>query len=215
MMAMSKQRAAEVLARFHHAEPDPQQPWFTSQRSRERLTPAERDELQEAEELHSRDWPPPEVAAERAAQRSIERARAAHAASASTGAHVRRTLNPNPMPGYAKASTQYVETALWSSTDDEGTPLDQSDYDLSDEALDTLNQDVVAFMQYLDDQGVEWRGDVDAGQLGHDFWLTRNQHGAGFWDRGLGELGKQLTDAAHSFGKRDLYIGDDGLIYVG
>jgi hypothetical protein len=50
--------------------------------------------------------------------------------------------------------------------------------------------------------------------LGHDFWLTRNRHGAGFWDRGLGELGERLTKAAQSFGESDLYLGDDGQLYL-
>ncbi len=51
-------------------------------------------------------------------------------------------------------------------------------------------------------------------RIGHDFWLTRNGHGAGFWDRGLGELGAKVTDLAHSFGSVDCYAGDDGLIYA-
>lgn len=36
--------------------------------------------------------------------------------------------------------------------------------------------------------------------IGHDFYLTRNRHGAGFWDRGLGDVGQRLTDAAHVYG---------------
>ena len=48
---------------------------------------------------------------------------------------------------------------------------------------------------------------------GHDFWLTRNRHGAGFWDRGLEFVGINLTDAAHAWGEFNLYVGDDGLIY--
>ncbi|AYR00241.1 hypothetical protein PBI_PAT3_131 [Mycobacterium phage Pat3] len=36
--------------------------------------------------------------------------------------------------------------------------------------------------------------------FGHDFYLTREHHGAGFWDRGLGELGDYLTKVAHSYG---------------
>lgn len=31
-------------------------------------------------------------------------------------------------------------------------------------------------------------------QAGSDFWLTRNGHGTGFWDRGLGTVGEALTD---------------------
>lgn len=50
-------------------------------------------------------------------------------------------------------------------------------------------------------------------QAGHDFWLTRNGHGAGFWDRDLGSVGDALTAAAHVWGPIDLYVGDDNLIY--
>lgn len=35
---------------------------------------------------------------------------------------------------------------------------------------------------------------------GQDFYLTRNGHGAGFWDRGYGEIGRQLTEAAKIYG---------------
>ncbi len=28
---------------------------------------------------------------------------------------------------------------------------------------------------------------LDLAQCGHDFWLTRNGHGTGFWDRGYEE----------------------------
>jgi hypothetical protein len=37
---------------------------------------------------------------------------------------------------------------------------------------------------------------------------------AGFWDRGLGALGKSLSDAAYADGSRSLYRGDDGLLYL-
>lgn len=51
-------------------------------------------------------------------------------------------------------------------------------------------------------------------QAGIDFWLTRNRHGAGFWDRGLGKtIGDALTDIAHHMGDADLYCGDDGYLY--
>ena len=56
----------------------------------------------------------------------------------------------------------------------------------------------------------QWSGEERAG---HDFWLTRNGHGAGFWDRGLGDLGDRLSAAAKVYGECDLYPGDDGLIY--
>jgi len=44
------------------------------------------------------------------------------------------------------------------------------------------------------------------GQGGHDFWLTRNGHGAGFWDRGAGDVGDRLTVAAHAWGECHPYV---------
>ena len=54
----------------------------------------------------------------------------------------------------------------------------------------------------------------DKDQAGYDFWLTRNHHGAGFWDRGLDGVGRALTDAAHVYGEVNLYVGDNGRIYA-
>jgi hypothetical protein len=53
-----------------------------------------------------------------------------------------------------------------------------------------------------------------AAQAGHDFWLTRNGHGAGFWDGDWNESAASALDAgAKEFGDFDLYVGDDGVIY--
>lgn len=56
--------------------------------------------------------------------------------------------------------------------------------------------------------------DYDDHRAGVDFWLTRNRHGAGFWDRGLGLVGKNLTDMAHAYSEANLYKGDDGKLYL-
>lgn len=54
-------------------------------------------------------------------------------------------------------------------------------------------------------------------QVGHDFHLSRNGHGAGFFDR-PGMYGQQdvcdlLQRLAESYGPRDSYVGDDGRVY--
>lgn len=55
-------------------------------------------------------------------------------------------------------------------------------------------------------------GSVSA-HFGHDFYLTREGHGAGFWDRGLGELGDYLTGIAKSYGSADgLWDNGDGVL---
>ncbi|MDR3707176.1 MAG: hypothetical protein P4L33_02665 [Capsulimonadaceae bacterium] len=50
-------------------------------------------------------------------------------------------------------------------------------------------------------------------EAGGDFLLTRNGHGAGFFD-GDWANGDQLTEAANRYGEFDLYRGDDGLVYA-
>ena len=61
----------------------------------------------------------------------------------------------------------------------------------------------------------------DASQNGHDFLLSRNGHGCGFFDRGYDNeaegstlsVGDVLTDLCHAYGECDLYEGDDGKLY--
>lgn len=45
-------------------------------------------------------------------------------------------------------------------------------------------------------------------QAGHDFWLTRNGHGTGFWDREeiYGAYTEKFTDIAQSFGEAYAYF---------
>lgn len=105
----------------------------------------------------------------------------------------------------------YVETALWSETDDYGEPLD-ANYIASD-----IDPDTAACMEAdcrdFASANIADLADMSPGHAGHDFWLTRNRHGAGFWDRGLGALGERLTENAHPYGTYSLYVGDDGKIY--
>lgn len=106
----------------------------------------------------------------------------------------------------------YIEAALWSSTDAEDTPLDEnySIEDLSSEALEKIEQDCMAFVE----QAGALLDSLDNDQSGHDFWLTRNGLGVGFWARGLGDLGEKLTELSHSFGECHLYVGDDGKVHL-
>jgi hypothetical protein len=56
----------------------------------------------------------------------------------------------------------------------------------------------------------------DESQAGHDFWLTRNGHGVGFWDRGLGKTGRALTDMCGwktAFPEVNPYLGEDGKVH--
>lgn len=106
----------------------------------------------------------------------------------------------------------YIEHALWSSADDDDEPLDQSDAELSPEAIKAMVDDCADF-QSANAADLATFEELTGYNGGGDFWLTRCGHGAGYWDRGAGEVGDRLTKAAKAFGTVDLYIGDDNLIY--
>lgn len=113
----------------------------------------------------------------------------------------------------------YQVCAEWSSTHtpdpeadaNQPVPMDEVENNgWADEARRESKADIAAFCETcaLD------LAEMDPVQIGHDFWLTRNGHGAGFWDRGLGERGRRLTDACRPYGKVDLYLGDDGFLHI-
>lgn len=120
----------------------------------------------------------------------------------------------------------YIECALWAESANT-TDSDRSIgnvAELSDEGRARLttqattfynaNEQLIAEANDYRDPATELCNPRDDEHLGHDFWLSRNGHGTGFWDRGLGAVGERLHDAAKHIGQCDLYIGDDGLIYV-
>ena len=115
----------------------------------------------------------------------------------------------------------YIEAALWStndeSTPDGGEPLDKKygRVNIDDETVKKMRADCERFLATngeLIDRFVALTG-RDLEHVGHDFWLTRNGHGVGFWDRDAGELGDRLSAACTTFGEVWLYVGDDGRIY--
>jgi hypothetical protein len=107
----------------------------------------------------------------------------------------------------------YVRALFWSSTDDEGNPLDREHavLDLAPQARELVIADCKRFQETA---AKELDGE-DRGQAGHDFWLTRNGHGAGFWDGDWPEdIGERLTELSEEFGEQEPVVGDNGLIYL-
>lgn len=103
----------------------------------------------------------------------------------------------------------YAACALWASTDDNGEPLDlYSVDDIDPKTLEVMRSDCKDFIA----ANATLLEDLDAEQCGHDFWLTRNGHGAGFWDGRFGEIGDKLSAACKPYGSFDLYEVE-GVIY--
>lgn len=105
----------------------------------------------------------------------------------------------------------YIEAALWSESDDDGNPLSVK-YFLHDIDVKTLQEMIVDCEFFIKENWNYIKSNLS--QAGHDFLLTRNHHGAGFWDGEWPEGAEdKLTKSAHSYGEFNLYIGDDGKIY--
>ena len=113
----------------------------------------------------------------------------------------------------------YMAAALWSSSDTGPDGVDYESlesFDIAPEAREKAAADCAAWCAdnlamltaAADCAGYSW------GHAGHDFWLTRNHHGAGFWDGDLPDaIGDALTEAAEAAGEVWPYIGDDWRIY--
>lgn len=109
----------------------------------------------------------------------------------------------------------YAETALWASADAADVPYSSCSIEnLSASAQRGMRADCDSFRARVRSAGFEGLLVDRAGDVAHDFWLTRCRHGSGFWDGDYPEpAGTELTKIAHSFGEAHLYVGDDGLIY--
>lgn len=49
--------------------------------------------------------------------------------------------------------------------------------------------------------------------LGSDLYLTANHHGAGYWDRGAGGIGQEMTEAAYKIGEISTYEHNGRLFF--
>ena len=114
----------------------------------------------------------------------------------------------------------YIEAALWSSTADNGDPLDNGNYSLVAETQTAMEREAGEFY----DTHAETIGNAEcnrgsgeysqAAQAGHDFWLTRCGHGVGFWDGDWAEPAATiLNNASKAAGNRDLYVNESGGIF--
>ncbi len=119
----------------------------------------------------------------------------------------------------------YMVAALFTCTGANDESSDASFLDLNYHVTD-IDQDSVTVMRKeceafyaantaLLDEACDRTG-YGAESAGHDFWLTRNGHGVGFWDRielAHDGLGDKLTEACKTCPEVSLYMGDNGKIY--
>lgn len=119
-------------------------------------------------------------------------------------------LNKDFIDGFTDG---YIQALLWCSVviiDGEWTNADN--FELSTAGADKCRADCLAFCnanaRLLDLATNGYRG-YDASQAGHDFALTRNGHGSGYWDSVIPKRVREaLTAAAQACGEIHLYEND-------
>jgi hypothetical protein len=114
----------------------------------------------------------------------------------------RTTMNNDAM------TAAYIEAIYFTETGDSGQP--DADAQLSEqtrhEAWAACHRLRLACTGH---RGIDLT-QFDAAQIGHDLWLTRNGHGAGFWDRPEiygADNARVLTLMARAMGEHDAEFG--------
>lgn len=120
----------------------------------------------------------------------------------------------------------YVEAMFFTEAHADNPELEHAN--IQDLALETMNKiidDCKKFQEkcneadiniYSEDILNHSTGEYASEEMaGHDFWLTRNGNGAGFWDgRWKEPYADKLDKISKAFGEINVYLGDDGLIYM-
>ena len=106
---------------------------------------------------------------------------------------------------------KYLTTLLWSTTDGDGNPLDDNKdwIDVSYSLRKSSTEDLNKFEARAKSEAAEELEDylqAFPDTVEHDFCLTRNGHGAGFWSCGNFP---GLTKIAESFGEVNAYINSE------
>jgi hypothetical protein len=122
----------------------------------------------------------------------------------------------------------YLVAALWTFDDD----APSGDYEssgrieillpqIAPESIESAAQDCARFLDY--NRARIETALLNEEQAGHDFWLSRNGNGSGFFERAY-DIGRsdpavvaacnELQDDARKWGESDLYRGDDGKLHL-
>lgn len=101
----------------------------------------------------------------------------------------------------------YLECAAWASTnaEDDDKPFDSYGYPFTQAAKKRARLDCMKFLRAVAASTIETIENCDPSQVGHDLWLSRNDHGAGFFDGDRNQYAPEhrdiLQDLARAMGE--------------
>jgi hypothetical protein len=117
-----------------------------------------------------------------------------------------------------KFTVGYLTAMFWTESGESNSPCEGATLDdLSEEAWKQAQDDCADFNlladAWLHKAYTHGNMSYDMERAGIDFWLSRNGHGAGYFDRDIGTAANGLQKLARSMLGRNVYRGNDGLIY--
>ena len=101
---------------------------------------------------------------------------------------------------------QYLDTAFWAA--------DMEPQELDEDCHREATIDCLAFLSRIDC----YLNDENRQQAAHDFYLSRNGHGSGFWDRpkvysySIGNYADKFQAIAEGFGPAEYYTSNGELL---
>ena len=106
---------------------------------------------------------------------------------------------------------QALDTLLWSTLDYDSESAEYLDENFSWHDVDGRDQGAMesALRDFVEDNADDvaaYLERYDELSLAHDYILSRNGLGGGFWDRGLGDTGRRLDDALSGAYPIDAYV---------
>jgi hypothetical protein len=109
-----------------------------------------------------------------------------------------------------KILNSYIETAIWAEESDENDLQGKTINDVDKESVANSKIEIYNFIKKAQQEASDELSAYDSETLGHNLWLSRNGHGAGFFD----DNNDKLQNLARSMKPVDIYLGDDGKIYI-
>lgn len=105
----------------------------------------------------------------------------------------------------------YLETALWVESDHKEELEDLTIYDFTNKSRNDSKNEIIWFINAIGDDIENVHYDI-----GHDLYLTRNHHGAGFFDHSDYDdnLTKLLVDMSHVLDTTDLQVNKNNKIEI-
>lgn len=103
----------------------------------------------------------------------------------------------------------YIKSLLWSSGEEfDGYSI--SDFD--QKYIDATKKDISKFLDMVgqDEDAIEEMNTYSEEDFGHNLALSRNGHGAGFFD----DNNDKLQDLARQLGPAEVYVGDDNRLHI-